>query len=270
MDFLARNDASFSPELWEQIDAAVVESARQLLCGRKFLPLYGPLGPGAETVNVDAPDKSEKFADGFAMFEGRRQLQIPQLHEDFILYWRDLASAQASGRPVDLATARYAAQTLARREDNMIFYGVSNLGIDGLLSVKGSSSQKRSDWSLGEGAFQDVVNAANTLVKAGRIGRHTLVVSMDLYAQLQRLQPGTGVLESERVAKIVEGRLFYSTALKEKTALLLCAQPQYMDLALGVDMRTAYTELADLNHHLRILETAIVRVKAPDAIVVLK
>ena len=32
----------------------------------------------------------------------------------------------------------------------------------------------------------------------------------------------------------------------------------------------AYTEAVDLNHHLRVLETALPRVKSPDAVVVIK
>ncbi len=75
-------------------------------------------------------------------------------------------------------------------------------------------------------------------------------------------------MEIERVRQLLEGRIFQATVLQPGTALLLCAQPQYMDLLVGQDIRTAYTEQVELNHHLRILETALPRIKYPDAVVV--
>ena len=41
-----------------------------------------------------------------------------------------------------------------------------------------------------------------------------------------------------------------------------------MDLVIGIDMTTAYLELVDLNHHMRVLETVLPRIKRQDAIVV--
>ena len=45
-------------------------------------------------------------------------------------------------------------------------------------------------------------------------------------------------------------------------------EPQYMDLAVGADLSVGYLEQRDLNHCFRILETAALRIKRPDAIVV--
>ena len=41
-----------------------------------------------------------------------------------------------------------------------------------------------------------------------------------------------------------------------------------MDLAVGLDLSVSYLELKDLNHSLRIVETALPRIKRADAIVV--
>lgn len=270
MDYLMRDDAPFSTDQWTAIDSAVVNAAKDTLVGRRFLPLYGPLGPGAASTKIDAPQKEEVFEDGFAFMQDRALFQLPQLYEDFWLYWRDIAAAERAAAPLDISAAKQAGQAIAQREDTMVFYGVDKLGVSGLANTKGANTQKRSDWASGEGAFSDVAAATATLLQKGRIGRHTLIVSMDLYVQLQRIQGNTGVLESDRVKKLVDGRLYYSTVLKPQTALVVCAQAQYMDIAVGQDIKTSYTEAVDLNHHLRVLETALVRVKSPDAIVVLK
>ena len=46
------------------------------------------------------------------------------------------------------------------------------------------------------------------------------------------------------------------------------AEPEYVDLAVGLDLSVGYLELADFNHTFRIMETAALRVKDPAAIVV--
>lgn len=267
MDYLSRGDAPFSDDLWQQIDSAVIAAAKDILVARRFVPLYGPLGPGASVAKIDAPGKEETMEDGFSVMNERTLAQIPQLYADFWIYWRDLAANEREGTPVDLGAAIAASQNLALKEDSMIFYGVESLGIKGLLTTEGVNKQKRSDWTKGEGSFTDIATAIATLISKGRIGRHTLVISQDLYVQLQRIQLGTGEMEIDRICRLLDGRIFTSPILKPETAMLVCAQPQYMDLAVGLDISTAYTEAVDLNHHLRVMETALPRIKAPDAIV---
>lgn len=270
MDYLSRQSAPFSEDLWAEIDQTVVAAARESLVGRRFMPFFGPVGPGLSTAEINSPEKEESFKDGFSVMEGRRLVRVPQLYEDFWLYWRDIESSRLAGFPVDLAAVRNAAQKLAWREDKMIFYGVKAYGLEGLLTAKGSESQALGDWNAGEKAFQAVAQAVATLTGKGKIGRYALALSPDLYVALHRLQGGTGILELDRIKSLLSGGVFNAPSLEAKTAVLVCAQPQYMDLMIGQDISVAYTELVDLNHHLRIVETAVVRIKDPGAIVVFK
>lgn len=270
MDYLSREAAPFDEALWQQIDEAVVSSVRETLTGRRFLPFFGPVGPGLNTAEVSSPQKEEVFKDGYSVMEGRQVVRVPQLYEDFWLYWRDIEASRKAGYPIELSAARTAAQALARREDQMIFYGVRSLGLDGILTAKGTATQKRGDWNKGEEAFISVVSAISTLAAKGRLSQYVLAMSPDLYVALHRLQAGTGLMEIDRIKSVVNGKVFCSSVLEPGTAFLLCAQPQYIDLMVGQDISTAYTELVDLNHHLRILETAVLRIKSPDAIVVFK
>lgn len=268
-DYLGRGASPFSERFWNELDETVVSVAKDTLVTRRFLPLCGPMGPGVQVASTDSPVRAETLSDGFVTSGKRSFVEVPQLCEDFWILWRDLESTEREGLPVDFAAARMAAQALACREDQMVFYGVKALGIEGLLTTSGINTLKRSgDWNEGENAFMDVVSGLSTLRKNGRIGRHCLIVSPDLYVQLHRIQPGTGLLEIDRMKQLVEGRIFQSTVLQAQTALLVCAQPQYIDLLVGQDIKTAYLELVDLNHHFRILETALPRIKYPDAIVV--
>lgn len=268
MDFLER-EGPFSEDLWMKIDSAVVNELKKQLVGRRFMPIKGPLGPSAQFIKVDSLEKEEIVEDGFTVTEGRQVYEIPQLYADFWLYWRDVEAARADAT-VDLSPAMRAAQRLSKIEDNLIFYGNSKLGVNGILNVKGSKTIKKGDWSTGEASFKDVYNGINELEKNDRIGKYTLVLSPDLFAELQRIQPGTGTIEADRIKKLLTGSLLKSTVLKEKTAFLVTAESYYMDLAIGQDVTTTIVDDDDLNQKLRVMETAIPRIKSPDAIVVFK
>ena len=267
MDYLNREDP-FSEEMWAKIDSIVVNEMKKQLIGRKFMPVKGPLGAGTRFITIDSLDKEEVVEDGFTRTEGRKIFEIPQIYADFWLYWRDLEAA--GDDDADLSAAMMAAQMLAKREDNLIFYGNSKLGIDGLLTAKGTQSVKRGDWFSGEDSFKNVYEGITKLEKSNRLGRYSLIMSPDLFAELQRIQPGTGTIEADRIKTLITGAMLKSPELKEKTALLVCGEGHYMDLAIGQDVTVSIVDDSDLNQNLRILETAIPRIKAPDSIVVFK
>ena len=75
------------------------------------------------------------------------------------------------------------------------------------------------------------------------------------------------MLELDRIARLVDGRVYTAGAFGANKAVLVCAEPQYMDLAVGADLNVGYLELKDFNHAFRILETVALRIKEPKAIV---
>lgn len=268
MDYLSRDSAPFAEEFWQEIDSVVVDAARRNLVGRRFLTVFGPLGAGAQSINIDSAKKAEKFEDGVVRTEGRQYSEIPQVFDDFYLLWRDIEASDKAGYPADLSSAMAAAESVARREDKLIFFGNKAMGLAGIMNAPGVNKIKRGDWKSGENAFADIAKGISTLDEKGFLGRYALVLSPDLHLDLQRIQPGTGMMEIDRVSKMVDGRLYRAPVLGIKQAALVCCEPQYMDLVIGQDMATAYLELVDLNHHLRVLETVLPRLKRPDAVVV--
>ena len=268
MDYLARGSAPFTPEVWADIDAAVIDTAKRHMVCRRFLSLYGPLGAGVSTVNVDSAAKAEEVLEGgFSRISGRRVVSLPQLQEDFTLLWRDIEEAGKNGLPLDLSAAMAAAQRAAKREDDLVLFGNKALGTEGLLNAAGAFKIKRGDWKQGEDAYRDVAHGIAHLSGSNLLGRYALVLSPDVYLDLQRLVPDVGLIELDRISKLVNGRVYATGAFGANKAVLVCAEPQYMDLAVGADLGVGYLELKDLNHSFRILETVALRIKEPNAIV---
>ncbi len=260
MDYLSRESAPITSDLWQKIDEKAVEVAKQQLVSRHFISLRGPLSAKTTHVNVDNINKLEIFKDGFVQTLGRKIQPLTQIYQDFSLSWQDLESG------LDLSPVAYAASKISKAEDDLIFFGNKDLNLEGLFTTQNAYKMKKSDWSKSEEAFIDIVKAISYLKSSGMIGRYYLLLTADLYLQLQRLQPSVGLLEIDRIAKLVDGiyQVYDHSQIK---AVLICSQPQFIDLAIGVDLVTAYLEQKDMNHYFRIFESLTLRIKEPKAIV---
>lgn len=267
MSYLSREGAPISESLWEQIDNTIIDTARKTLVGRRFLHIFGPLGIGADSIKIDDTEAlDEVYDDGFITTKGRKYVEIPMIYEDFTLLSRDLENSKKLGYPINLSKVAYAAESCARKEDRLIFLGNAKYGYEGLLTASGANKMKKSDWSTGENAFSDLVSALQLFTNLGIYGTYSLILSPDLYTQLQRIQPGTGILEIDRIRKLLNGNVFFSPILGTNKAALVCSDPRYMDLVIGQDLATAYLEQKDLNHCFRTLESILLRIKRKQAV----
>ena len=268
MDYLSRDAAPFADDFWQQLDNTITETASKILQGRRFVPIYGPLGIGVTNIELDDVENLKEVANNGIIFTaGRSYIQIPTLYTDFILSAKDMQTSQHSGYPVDLAQAINAAEQAAIQEDKFIFFGNDTLKIDGLFTAAGTQKITKTDWNVGENSFKNIAEAINLLVKEGIYSSYSLLISPDLYLQMQRIQPGTGILEIDRVKKLLHKRVFVSPVLGKEKALLISADARNIDLAIGQDLQTAYLEQTELNHKFRLLETIRLRIKRPKSII---
>lgn len=280
-DYLMREEAPLTAEEWQQVDNVVVSVARQILVGRRFISLTGPLGIGTQVVALDTIGGAEAClhdesgcacsleACDAVRVTGRRFVAVPLIHKDFMLAWRDIETARQFGR-LDLGPAAAAAMFVARAEDELIFKGHPEHGYPGLLNVDGRQTLALSDWKTSGAALNDVAMAAQTLAEAGFYPPYALVVSPALYGLLQRVYKNSGELESELVEEIAEGGIFHSPALAPKQALLVAKGPHWIDLAVAQDMITAYVGPEGMDHRFRVLESLVLRIKQPGAICVIE
>lgn len=268
MDYLARESAGLSEGFWQHIDETVIGTIKDHLVCRRFLQLFGPVGSGPTSVICDGVDKKETLENGIGRISGRDQLELPMLFEDFDLLGRDLEYAKETGYPIDTTSAVRAAKQAARREDELILLGNQTLGTQGLANAKGATKIKKTDWKQGENGYTDVAKAVTEFIKKDYLGRYALAVSPDVYLDLQRLQPSLGMLEIDRIKKLIGDNVYVYGGFGTGKAVLVCAEPEYLDLAVGIDFSVGYVELADFNHTFRVMETVALRIKDPGAIVV--
>lgn len=272
-DFFLRDQAPLNTEQWSLLETAVVETARSSLIGRRFIPLIGPFGPGLQAIPDDTIAGAGAGhidllgqADDAVKIERRRFLPLPLIYKDFWLHWRDLEAAKQFHLPLDTGKAAAAASACAHAEDALIFDGDPGLAESGLLTVKGRQRLPLGDWGVMGEAFNAVVGGVRAFTEAGFYGPYALAVSPLLYAQLNRIFDSTGVLEVEQIEKLVRLGVYQSAVLADNRAVMVAGGAQNLDLAVGFDLTVAFVESTSLNYHFRVLESLVLRIKRPGAV----
>lgn len=273
-DFLGHNENPLRPEEWQRLNDTVIRVARRTLVGRRFIDLYGPLGPGVQTVPLDQFVGVEKGAvdlvgevETATVFADRRTFRpVPLVYKDFLLHWRDIEAARAANTPLDVSAAAGAAAFCAAREDELIFYGDEKLGYEGLMNCEGRTSMPLYDWTEPGNGFRNVVEATEKLNANGHFGPYAMVCSPRLYALLHRIYEKTGVLEIQTLRELLVDGIYQSNRLRGDVAVVVSTGSENLDLAVAMDMAVAYLGAERMNHPFRVVESVLLRIKHPDAI----
>lgn len=277
-DFLGHAENPLREEEWARLNETVIQVARRSLVGRRILDLYGPLGAGVQTVPYDeytgvspgAIDIVGEQETASVFTDVRRFKTVPLIYKDFLLHWRDIEAARTNNMPLDVSAAAGAAALCAQQEDELIFYGEPKLGHEGLMNATGRLTVNLSDWTEPGQGYMSIVDATRKLNEHGHYGPYAVVLSPRLYSILHRIFEKTGVLEIETIRQLASDGVYQSNRLRGDSGVVISTGRENMDLAIAMDMVTAYLGASNMNHPFRVLESLILRIKHPDAICTLE
>jgi uncharacterized linocin/CFP29 family protein len=274
LDILDRSSAPLTGEEWNRIDEAVIRTARTMLVGRRLAEMLGPLGQGVYSIPFAI--FSGRKAAGVDMIADRNDLavevdrrgiaQLPIIFKDFKIFWRDVEADRHLGIPLDVSTAAVAAADVAQQEDELIFNGNDDLGLQGLLTAEGRLTVGMGNWQEGGGPLADAVKAVNALISAGHYGPYVMAVNPFLYGQTVRIYGNTGMLELDQLKALLRGNIYPSSAIRENRAVVVATGMQNLNLAIGQDLVTAYTASENMNHLFRVFESVALLIRRADAI----
>ena len=240
---------------WNFLREAFVKAAEAYRRLRKHLPLYKP-GRGVEAVVVERISVEE----GVIKPRDRSLVPLQEVSVKFMVSQQSLDHARRRGEKPDIPSALFAASRLAQLEDELL--------LKGLLECGEAEKTSMSSWEKGGAAVDEVSKAVGVLVSKGIPGPYVLLVSPDRYARLVAVHERTGVMELTRLKQIV-GEVVAVPQLPGDKALLLSANPAMMDVAIGADTVVDYIGPEDSMHLFRAWETLALRIKNPEAIIVM-
>ncbi len=269
---LKREGSPLTEAQWRQIDDAMITTARRALVGRQFIPLSGPYGLGTQVLPHDtvpsAATVNQVEGEPFRV-TSRVYREVPVIARDFEIDARDLETAAQYSMPIDPGAAAAASLSCALAEDQMIFHGLPDKGLPGLLTAEGRQQMELSAWDKPGTAFADVMKGIEALKAAGHVGPYALVVGPGRWAPMHRVLENSGILEIEQIRKVVTDGVFQSPVLASGQAVLVATGVHNMDLAVAQDLVALYLETSRLVHSFRVMASLALRIKNPGAILVL-
>ncbi len=270
MRYLMRTEAPFSLPLWEKIDRTVIGAARAQLTGRKLLEVVGPVGFGTRAVGRLEAEiaNTVEFHGATATATSAPVLPIPLVRAEFSLPVRDVAAAEETGNLISLARVALAAIAAARLEDQLVFLGNQEIGIDGLMNVPGATTVNLGDWAQLGQPIEDIIAATTALDTIGFPGPYAAALSPGLYNNLFRIYEQSGLTQLEHARQILTAGIYKAPAL-DRGGVILASGSQFAHLIVAQDMTTGFVGPRDAEYDFIILESVVPRIQVPEAICVL-
>lgn len=261
MNYLNRSQAQLPDELWEAIDAAAVSAARDQLTARRFLDLEGPFGIGMTAVETGADFYCRDPAKGEAGAVASRAISVPIIRKECGLSVRRVEAYQSMHQPLDFSPIEDAAEAVARREEEFIYFGEERFGLQGLMTAHDRRNVALGDWAQVEQALGDVLNAVNQLEKSGFHGPYALAVAPNLYNDLFRRYEGTDMLQLEHLKRLCELGVF-----KAPIDGAVVVDPHVGKIILGQDLMVGYSGNDGIHYQLFVSESAVLMLQEPEAV----
>jgi uncharacterized linocin/CFP29 family protein len=266
--YLNRSDAPFGDRVWEQIDKAVVETAKGLLTGRRVLHTIHPEGLGLKVLPLRDAAVSGRTIEGVTV-SSSCMVPVAMIHSEFSLSVRDVAAFEESGVPLDVNQIVQAALALARQEDQLVFDGFPPLNLVGLLNTPGCRSIKLRPWNQPGDAVADIIGAVTELDHAGFPGPYSLALTPSSYNHLFRLYPNSELTELEHVRQIATDLVVKAPAIPGGGVLVDTSGP-YANIVLSQDMAASFTGPGPARYEFALIESLALWIQVPEAICVLK
>lgn len=262
----------------KRLREAIVKEATRTLVGRYFIEVWGPLGAGLETVSFEtfATDELARIdLEGgidarIATSREEVYRRIPIIYKDFELHWRDVDFAKKNGSPLDVTRAIRAAHFVADREDDLVFNGHEELGIEGLLTCKGRNKLPLGNWTKWGVAYESILSATEKLLSLNHHRPYACVLSPQLYSSLLRIKEGAQFLELDQIQRLCTDGVYQSPSVPHDKCVIVSTGPQNFDLAVAQDVDIAFMGPKAMNYQFRVFESVVLRIKRPTAICTLE
>ncbi len=242
-------------DVLQRIEAKAVEKARAVMTARRFLDFEGPLGGGIESLQVGHVHDTELGTSG-AKISTRRAIPIPTLYASFELPRREVEGAIMPGLPLDTYPAEDAAERVALAEEHLLYHGMPEIGLEGVVTHTGSVRIALGDWTTPDGAIGDVIQAADRLDAARVKGPFSLVLAPSLYNQLFRKWEGSDVLALDHIKRLAAGGIYKAHVLEDTGVLV---SPDLGPIVCAQDLSLSFLDVRESTLRFAITSALIVR-----------
>lgn len=259
MDFLKRSLAPITDESWGEIDDQAREVLSNKLTGRKVVDVLEPQGWDYSAVPEGRLDIKEDSPEQ-VRYGIRKVLPLVETRVSFKLNIWELDNLSRGAEDVDLSPLEDAAAKAAQFEEDVIYNGLGEAGIEGLFSSAGSSvNLPEGKAGILEGASEAVTVFEDQAIE----GPYTLLVDKELWLSIARASNGYPL--KRQLEDLIGGSIVYSPKVEDPA--LVSTRGEDVQLVLGQDFSIGYEDHTTKEVKLFLTESFGFRVLEPAAIV---
>ena len=278
-------------EQYQRLDTEVTDVLRSKIIGRSLIALApgSPLGIGVQNIknyiesDMSAASLDMKFTENKdSMGYSDTSLDIPILHKEFEIDYRDLESSRTTGIPLDFANARGASAKVASLEDTLLLVGSG--GFNGLYDGAGNDYSTTKDFGTAGNAIAAVKGAMALLLADDMYPPYNLTLNSAQYSEIVGPRATTSdVSELTIVRNMIQGgagdgvagdvgtgsgSVYVSDAVTAGTGMLTTLpDTANADLVIAADFQMK-TEVLEKTQNLfgRVFEAMVPRIKRSNSI----
>lgn len=259
MDILKRSLAPVTDEAWSKIDDQAAEVLKNQLTGRKFVSTVEPQGWDYSAISEGRlsikEDSQKKVRYGV-----RNVTPLVETRVSFELNIWELDNVSRGAEDVDLTPLEDAAAEAAKFEENVIFNGLDEAGIEGLIPA----AETAINLPEGSGEILEAASEAVTVFQEEAIdGPYTLIVGKELWQSIARTSKGYPL--KRQLEDLIGGSIIYSPQAEDP--LFVSDQDEDFQLVLGQDFSIGYEDHTTKKVKLFLTESFGFRVLEPAAVV---
>ena len=255
-------DLNWTDDQWRKVNDAVTEAFGKASVASAFLPLYGPLSGGTETVRNERLRETRGFAAPLTLDGDHNAANLRLVN---VTVRVELSSEQVADDSLSnaLLAFRRAGNILAQAEDRVVFEGHGRGGDDSTFVANAAGVHKgladpqtRLEHVDGEPNFSEfivdpaldamfagsnargvavvtaVVRAIRRLENRGHSAPFGCVLGNELFEAVQ--QPSFAfVLPSDRITPLLKGPLSRSGQMDERTGIVVSLGSNAVDVVVG-------------------------------------
>lgn len=264
MDILKKSLAPITDHAWEEINETAKEVLETHLTARRFVDVNGPKGwdyPAEPTGRLKVSDKQK--ADGVPYgIHLVKPLVEPRITFELDIW--ELDNIARGAEDADLENLEKAAKSIAKFEENAVYYGLKNADI---IGIKESSAHPVMKEVKSPDAFLEAVtDALVTMNRSNIMGPFKLIAGEEYWKMLSNQAKGYPL--KKHLERLIDGTILQSPCIKE--TFLVAARGGDFKLTLGQDISIGYEGHRDGKVRLFFTESFTFQVIEPAAVVVLQ
>ena len=271
-------------EEYRYVEAKIVETIKPRLIGRRlFAPTKLSDAGWMNYKYYKETDMSQAMISMWGETESKdkvvldpENLDIPIIHKDFWLHWREVLAGRHRGEGLDVTNARNAARQVAEEEDKLLmsgqYTGWSAMGIEGLCNATGRLAQASAGaWPAN--AIADINAARAQLQAQGFVDVDMVMVGP--VAEIKKLDGQVAntaftyrkfLLQNELVSAVYESTSVFAANGDEDSVLLVVPGIENFTVVIAQDVKTWLWQGKSMNYHGKVYEALVPVIKRPTSI----